>query len=158
MTQIGWFGGIEVWYHPKGNANNLSLKTLKKRHHVAYDSRNRDGVFKVHTDQGIVEFIPHESGLHYLDLKGNEEAGVALVTTTRENFKGFMKKQVEGSIKACCLQAMLRHPSIKDFKSMVHANLIANSPMTAGNISHAHQLFDENLAGLRGKTVHRKSE
>ena len=25
-----WFGKIEVWYHPKGIANILSLKTLKK--------------------------------------------------------------------------------------------------------------------------------
>ena len=45
-----------------------------------------------------------------MDLEDNEEAGVALVTTIRENFERFTKKQVEGAIKACHLQAMLGHP------------------------------------------------
>ena len=41
---------------------------------------------------------------------------------------------------------------------MVHANLIDNCPVTPENISHAHQLFGENLAGLREKTVWKKPE
>ena len=110
VTQKGWFGEIKVWHHPNGIANILSLKTLKKRHHVTYDSRDRDGVLKVHT-----------------------------------------KKHVEGAIKAHHLQAMLGHPSMKVFKVMVCDNPIANCPTTPENISHAHQLFGENLAGLRGK-------
>ena len=86
VTQKGGFGEIEVWYHPKGIANILSLKTLKRRHHVTYNSKDRDGVFTVHTSQVIIEFIPHESSLHYLDLKDKEEKGTILVTTIRENF------------------------------------------------------------------------
>ena len=123
----------------------------EKRHYVTYVSKDRNGMFKVHTKQGIVEFIPHESELHYLDLKDNEEAGVALVTTIRENFEGYTKKQVEGAINACHLQAMLGHPSRKDFKGIVHVNLIVNCPMTTENISHTHQLCGENLARFRGK-------
>ena len=69
VTKKGWFREIKVWYHPKGIANILSLKMLKNRHHVTYDSKDRNGVFKVYTTQGVVEFIPHESRLHYLDLK-----------------------------------------------------------------------------------------
>ena len=41
---------------------------------------------------------------------------------------------------------------------MIHANLIANSPVTPENITDAHELFGEHLAGLMGKTVHRKQE
>ena len=41
---------------------------------------------------------------------------------------------------------------------MVHANLIANYSVTPENISHTHKLFGENLSGLRGKTVWKKSE
>ena len=112
----------------------------------------------MHTSQGIIEFIPHESDLHYLNLKDKEEEGTTLVTTIRENFEGYMKKQMEGAIKACCFQAMLGHPSRKDFESMVHANLFANCPVTPENISHLHQLFGEDVAGLRGKTVQKKPE
>ena len=97
--------------------------------------------------------MPCESRLHYLDLKENEETGIALVTTVRENFEGYTKKEVKGTIHARQFQAMLGHPSKNDCKSMVHAYLIANCPVTPENISHAHKLFGENLAGLRGKTV-----
>ena len=51
----GWFDDIEVWYHPKSIANILSLKTFKKQHHVTYVSKDRDGVFKVFTKEGVVD-------------------------------------------------------------------------------------------------------
>ena len=41
---------------------------------------------------------------------------------------------------------------------MVHANLIANSPLIPENVTHGHKLVGENVKGLRGKTVHEKSE
>ena len=94
--------------------------------------------------------------LHYLDLECKKEIGMALVMMVQENFEGYTKKQVESAIKTCCLQAMLGHFSRKDFKVMVNANLIANCPVTPENISHTHQLFGENLAGLRGKIVQKK--
>ena len=77
MMQNRCFGEMEVWYHPKEITNIPSLKTLKNRHHVTYNSKDQDGDFKVHTTKGIIEFIPHESGPHYLDLKENKEAGIA---------------------------------------------------------------------------------
>ena len=78
--------------HPKWIANILSLKTLKKRHHVTYDSQDRDGAFKVHTTKGVVEFIPHESKFHYLDLNDHGENEVALVKTLWDNYEGYTKK------------------------------------------------------------------
>ena len=39
---------------------------------------------------------------------------------------------------------------------MVHANLIANFPVNPKNLTHAHKLLGENVAGLRGKTVFQK--
>ena len=89
-----------MWYYPKDIANILLLKTLKQCHHVTHDSRDRDGVFKVHTKIGIVECIPYDSGLHYLGVKGNEDVSVAIVMMLRENFEGYTMKQVEGAIKA----------------------------------------------------------
>ena len=123
---------------------------------MTYDHKDTKGVLKVHTSQGIMEFMPHESRLHYLYLKEKEEAGVALVTMIQDDFEGYKKKQVEGAIKAGHFQAMLRHPSRKEYKSMVQANLIANCPVTPENIFHPHKLFGENLAVLRGKTVQKK--
>ena len=108
----------------------------KKRHHVTYNSCDRDGAFRVQTDKDKVEFVPHESELHYLDLKSHKDVIMALVTAIREKFEGYTKRQVIGFNKECCLQAMLGHKSRKDFESMVHANLIANCPVTPENITH----------------------
>ena len=82
-------------YHPKGIVNILSLKTLKKQHHVTYDSKDRGGVFKMYTKDGVIEYIPHESGLHYLDHKDQHESGVVLVSMIRNNFEGYSKHEVE---------------------------------------------------------------
>ena len=62
MTQKGWLGGIEVWYDQKGITNILSLKTLKNQHNVTYVSKDMDGIFKVHTTQGVVEFMSMKEG------------------------------------------------------------------------------------------------
>ena len=156
INQKCWFGLIEVWYYPKGIVNILSLKTLKQCHHVTDDSPDRDGVFKVHTNRGIVEFQPYEKGLHYLNLEENDEARLVFVTTIHENYKVYTKKQEEGAIKACRLQAMVGYPSKKDVEHIVHANLLANFPVTPENVTDTYEPFGENVAGLRGMTVYQK--
>ena len=88
--------------------NILLLKALKQHYHVTYDRQDRDGVFKVNTKNGVVELIPHKSGFHMI----------------RKNFEGYAKKQVEGTIKACPLQAMLGHHLREDFECMAFAYLI----------------------------------
>ena len=59
----GDLGRMTVYHNPYGIANVLSLKSIKAKHRVTYDSWDCDGVFKVHTKKGIVEFKPSEKGL-----------------------------------------------------------------------------------------------
>ena len=54
MTQKGWFGGIELRFHPKGIANIMSLKTLKKRHHITYDSKEEMESLKCTLPKGLL--------------------------------------------------------------------------------------------------------
>ena len=105
----GWFGDIKVCHLQKCIANILSLKTLKKQHHVTYNSKDRDGVFKVFTKEGVAEFIPHDTGLHCLDLKAQHESGVALIMTIRNNVEHYTKQEMEGAVGADCFQEMLGH-------------------------------------------------
>ena len=79
---------------------------------------------------------------------------MALVATVRDNFEGYTTNQVEGAIKMHHFQATLGHSSMKNFKGMIHANLIVNSPMTTENSSHAYELFGKCDIGWRVKTVH----
>jgi hypothetical protein len=58
------FGNNEVFINPDGIANVLSLYLLGQKHHITYDSKDRGGVFKVHTSKVILEFKPTSTGLH----------------------------------------------------------------------------------------------
>ena len=102
--------------------------------------------------------LPHENRLYHLDLEEQAEAEIALVTTIHDDDKVYTKKQVERAIKAQQLQTLLGYSLKKDFDSMVGDNLIANCPVIPENVSHAHKLFGENVASLRGKTIHQKLE
>ena len=154
----GMFGETPVWYHPDGVANILSLKSLKEKHHVTYDSQDEGGVFRVKTSKGEVKFVPHPNGLHYIDLRENNNIEKVLINTVESNIEGFTRKEVDGARKARDLQMMLGHPSNQDFRSIVHANLIANCPISENDITNAEAIFGKNLAGIRGKTTRRKPE
>jgi hypothetical protein len=106
-TNVAGFGTNKVYLNPDGIANVLSLHLLGKKHHITYDSRDRGGVFKVHTLDSLIEFKPTNRGLHALDLNDNPDAAHVLVISTtqpadhlhvntiRDNFEGFTKKQVQ---------------------------------------------------------------
>ena len=85
----GDLGGMTVYHNPYRIANVLSLESTKVKHRVTYDSWDRDGVFKVHTKEGIVEFKPSEKGLHYHDTsEDGSNFECMLVNTVRDNFEG----------------------------------------------------------------------
>ena len=88
-------GRITVYYNPYGTVNVLSLKSSKAKHRVTYDSWDCDGVFKVHTEEGIVEFKPCEKGLHYHDTsKDSSNFECMLVKNVRDNFEGHTKHNI----------------------------------------------------------------
>ncbi len=75
-----------VCHNPCGIATVLSLESIKGKHRVTNDSWDRDGVFKVHTKEGVVEFKPSEKGLHYHDTsKEDSNIKQMLVNTVRDN-------------------------------------------------------------------------
>ncbi len=81
--------------NPYGIANVLLLELIKAKHRVIYDSWDCEGVFKVHTEEGIVEFKPSEKGLHYHDTsKDDSNIKCMLVNTVRDNFEGHTKHNI----------------------------------------------------------------
>ena len=70
---IGELGNMTVYHDPNSIVNVLLLKSVASKHRVTYDSHDRGGVFQVHTPNGVIEFLPSERGLHYLDMKEQGE-------------------------------------------------------------------------------------
>ena len=162
------FGDTPVYFDDHGIANVLSLYRLGTKFKVTYYSTDRDGVFKVYTKQGVIEFKPTTNGLHVLNLKTNPEAAFLLindtdlllshseehqvhVVTVRDNYENFTCKQIEGALAARRLMGMIATPSTRDFNTLVRLNMIPDCPITTENIKHADTLLARTLppSGVR---------
>jgi hypothetical protein len=157
----GELGGMTVYHNPDGIANMLSLKLVAEKRRVTYDSWDWNGVFKVHTKDGVMEFKPSKRGLHYMDVsvegdvvqhmlvtadvskgKDKEEIESAnkecmMVTMVRGNLKGYTRYEIEKAQEARRLQGMIRNPIERELEGMVRKKLIANCPVTVQDVHNA---------------------
>ena len=87
---------IEAWYNPKEFANIISLKTLKSKYRVTYNSDDCGWVFTVCTPISIVDFYPHSHEMPFHDLKSITSKDMILMTTVHEKNQGFTKMRLDG--------------------------------------------------------------
>ncbi len=127
-----------MYHNPYDIANVLSLESIKGKHRVTYDSWDRDGVFKVHTKEGVVEFKASEKGLHYHSTS-EEDSNIKhmLGNTVRDNFEGHTKHDVAKAKEARRLQGMVGNPTNREFKGLVREKLITNFPITVQDAENA---------------------
>jgi hypothetical protein len=102
----GELGGMTVYHNPNGIANVLSLKSVAEKQRVTYNSWDWNGVFKVYTKDGVVEFKPSKRGLHYVDVSvegdvvqhmlmtadmpgGEDDKECMMITTVWGNLEGY---------------------------------------------------------------------
>ena len=138
----------DVWFDTNAITNILSLKNVRNKFHVTYDSRNGEGAFVVHKPSGIdVHFIMHADGLHYHDTHNRQ---LTMVSTVKEESEGFSTRQIEQAKIAREFQAKVGHPSTQDLKSIVKSNLIVNCPVTAEDIDRAEKIYGPSVPILKG--------
>ena len=140
---------------------------MGQKFRVTYDSTDRNGVFRVHTNAGVVEFCPTNRGLHAINLRENPNAAFILVNdadiasspspvrTVRKQYEGFTKKQIQAAATARRLMGMIGAPSEREFQGLVQMNLIKDCPITSTDIINAHKIYGPDLANIRGKTARR---
>ena len=80
-----------------------------------------------------------------------------MVDTVAENLEGYTQRKYYVAVNAQLTQGIFIYPYDKDLKLMVHANLIANCPVTINDINAAHKIFGLNVASLKGKTSRRQT-
>ena len=80
-----------------------------------------------------------------------------LIKTAAKNKEGFTKHQLMGARAARDVYKTLGFPSMRDFVSMVHDNLIRNYPIMLEDIKNAHTIYGPDVASLKGKTVRKAS-
>jgi hypothetical protein len=141
----------DVWFHSDAITNILSLKNVKSKFQVTYDSEG-EGAIIVHKEpNGVnVHFIAHADGLHYYD---NNHRQLTMVSTIAQESEGFSKKQIAQAKTARDFQTKVGHPSTQDLKSVIKLDLIANCPVTTEDVDRAETIFGLSLPILKGKTT-----
>ena len=100
-----------VWFDPRVIANVLSLKLVKEKYHIQYDSNGKDGFVVTKPNRERFKFILSSSGLHYLDTSNpdpNKSDNTTLVVNTlAKNEKNYMNNDYLHALRARELQIMM---------------------------------------------------
>jgi hypothetical protein len=145
----------EVWYHPKGIANILSLARVKDRHRVTFDSTDGNQ-FVIHKDDGTTrKFLESRRGLYYMNTT---TAGMALVTTVADKKSKYSNFDYSRAVLARRLQNIIGRPSNRAYSRIVQEQQLHNYPVTNEDIIAAKDIFGPNLGSLIGKTTQTTTE
>lgn len=139
-----------VWFDPHGITNILSLKRVKAKYRVQYDSGNATAVVVTKPDGKQFQFREDELGLHYLDTN---VYGIVLINTVAGNKASYTKGDYKRAQLARDIQIKIGRPSTKDFIRIVDNNLLVNCPITCQDIITAERMFGLEVGALKGKTT-----
>ena len=148
-----------VWYDPRAIANVLSLKLVKEKYHIQYNS-NKDDEFVVMKPTGEkFKFIQSALGLHYLDMMVQDTDKsidtTLVVNMVKENKKNYMNNDYLHALRARELQVMMGQPSTATFVEALKSNGLSNCPVTPADVEAAEQIFGPDIGSLKGKTTQR---
>ena len=144
-----------VWFHPDAITNILSLKNVREKFQVTFDS-DTSNAFIVHKPNGAqLRFNMHRDGLYYHDPRGHH---MSMVNTVKEAEEGFSKRQVAQAKLAREFQAIVGNPSTHDLKAIVSSNQLANCPITVDDIERAETIYGPSVPILKGKTTRRSPD
>ena len=148
-------GYASVWFDSRAIVNVLSLKLVKEKYHIQYNSNEDDG-FVVRKPNGEkFKFIQSASGLHYLDTMIRDPDKCVdttlVVNTVKENKKNYTNNNYLRALRAHELQIMVGQPSTTTFVDLFKRNGIANCPVTPPDIVAAEHIFRPDIGSLKGQ-------
>ena len=150
-------GYVPVWFDPRAIANVLSLKLVKEKYHIEYNSDKDDGFVVMKPTGEKFKFIQSGSGLHYLDTTQqdtNKSANTTLVVNTvKENKKNYTNNDYLHALRAQELQVTMGRPSTATFVEALKNNGLLNCPVTPADVKAAGQMFGPDIGSLKGKTT-----
>jgi len=160
ISEQGYLGDYPepVWFHPDGIANILSLHNLTKHYKITMDSEADNNMTLHKTDGTSLCFKPSHNGLYHIDSQDvtNQESMWMLLTTVKEQARGYTRRQLREAEEARRMQNIMMHPSDQQLKDSAIKHL-RNCPVTTESVRLAHDIFGPNLGSLKGKTVYRPS-
>ena len=146
-----------VWFDPRAIANILSLKLVKEKYRIEYNSNGDDGFVVTKPTGEVFRFIESASGLHYLDASEREETKIEnttlVVNTVKENRRNYTNNDYLRAMRARELQITMGRPSTTTFLDLLKKNGIANCPVTPADVEAAEYILGPDIGSLKGKTT-----
>jgi hypothetical protein len=157
-SDVGDFPGYgEVWYHPTGIANILSLSRVREKgFHVTYENNKNCFILTSPTGRRHM-FEQSPKGLYYIDTAAIQKFGSIFVTTVEFNKSKFSQRDYLRATEARKLLCKIGRPSQKTFLNILDKNLLPNCPVTHRDAVNAEIIFGPDLGSLKGKTVRQSS-
>ena len=109
--------------------------------------------FTIHAKHSNIIFNQNENVLYYYDTTHGKLALANFVLRmVAKNVECFIKCQYEQAHYACRVKEMVGNPSDRDFRNMVHANILNNNAICTSDIDTAINIFGPNIPSIRWKT------
>ena len=151
-----------VWYNPKAIANILSLRCVRDRYCITYNSAYQQFLVTKPCGKEFV-FKESEGGSHYLDTtcsgrgenQDHREEHVFMVNTVKDNRRNFTNNDYIRATRAWEVQVTIGRPSDKGFIKILKASSLPNCPVTPRNVIIANNLFGPDVGALKGKPTRR---
>ena len=128
-NQVGELPGYgQVWYHPSGIANILSLARVREKgFKVEYDHDRNCFTIMKDGDKPHV-FYQSPRGLYFLDTSQVE--GHLLVSTVENNKSKFSQRDYLQAVKARQIMRIIGYPSLQQYLAILDNKQIPNCPIT----------------------------
>ena len=148
-----------VWFDPRAIANVLSLKLVKEKYQIEYNSNGDEGFVVTKPTGERFWFIESASGLHYLDMSGHDgnkiENTTLVVKTVKENRRNYTNNDYLWTLRVRELQITMGRPRTTTFLELLKKNGIANCPITPADVEAAEYILGPDIGSLKGKTTRR---
>ena len=156
----GSFKGLmHVWYHPKGLANIIFMKSLASVSHVTYDSSRENAFVATFDDGDVWRFVEAPNGLFVWNTvipnkrNNGRVINYCLVSTVADN----EHRVVDLAKLAGKLHRLLGYPAHKTFEHAIKTCQIKNCPVQVEDVKRYFKIYGPNVATLQGKTTKKRS-
>ena len=142
----------EVWYHPNGIANILSLAKVIKKYRVTFDSHD-DNAFHVHKEDGTKRVIKQSKpGLYYCNMKDNNDNSKkmepSLINTIADNKSKYTNRDYWRAVLARKLQKTIGWQTTRTLIRIIKNKEISNCPITVKDVIAAEDIFGPDVGAL----------
>ena len=141
-TMRGSFKGIvDVWYHPSGLANIISMKSLAAVSHLTYDSSRENAFVATFADGQVWRFVQAENGLFVWNsvISNNSSnsrvVDYCLISTVAENVKKYHHREVDSAKLTGKLHRLLGYPAQTIFEHAINTCVAQCKLMISNGIS-----------------------